>query len=863
MKRIAAIIITICMAATCVCTGIPQMAVTGDGPEAYAASYPKLKTIKYAATGNQRKDIIGFAKSQLGYKEGSNNNTYFGSWYGCNYAPWCAMFVVWSARKAGVAKSVIPSLATADRSWAKNKGIYHKSKHWGGSYTPKKGDLIYFSWSVRDYADHIGMVTGTGTENGTKCVYTIEGNKRDKVVEETYALSNKYILGYTSPKYEKKGASDQTEETTKLTAGAGEYILKYRDGLDETNNDEEDAIIPPVKGKFGTDLILSKTKFKRTGYTYTKVSIYRSSSGNTLYLCRDTATQTKEGWYQKSKIPEGYKRVYVKTGSALNISKSVSGTIYTAPVWKKKTYKITYDPNGGANAPAEQTKTHGTDLTLATEKPSGSALEFKGWSTDPTALSAQYQPGAVYKTDAALALYAVWGAPTYKVKTTAKVTVRSGAGKSYKGVASVASGKTLSISEEKNGWGRTSDGRWVELKYTQKVNVKEYRLEYTDDVDATKDDTHIIMPALVNYGSAVKTSTVKFVKAGHEYSEWQLYYLLNGKKVYLNHDKSGKEGWYASGKAPKGWTPVRVKAGDKLSVKTCVGDQIYITPVWNVIKYKVKYSANGGKKAPKQQTKTYGKALKLRKGKPTRKGYVFMGWATASNAAKAQYQPADKYKANSSVKLYAVWKKASAVNKVKTTDEVNKRKGPGIGYDVIGVLPKGKTVIIVKKKNGWGKLNGGGWISLSLTKKVSSKGSAKGSSNEDAVRQPDTSGDNFVVKVTTLAGLNARQEPEENSSAAEFHSWGEELTVTKVEDGWGLISESGSWIPLADTKISDGYTVKVTGDPLTQRAGPGKDFDTRGDLEPGTYDIAKIDGSWGKVRSTGYWIKLENTKRVN
>ena len=47
----------------------------------------------YTNTGNQRDDIIGVAKTQLGYTEGANNATKYGTWYGLPNQPWCAMFI--------------------------------------------------------------------------------------------------------------------------------------------------------------------------------------------------------------------------------------------------------------------------------------------------------------------------------------------------------------------------------------------------------------------------------------------------------------------------------------------------------------------------------------------------------------------------------------------------------------------------------------------------------------------------------------------------------------------------------------------------------------------------------------------------
>ena len=52
------------------------------------------------------KDIVDIALSQIGYKEGSGNNTKYGKWYGMNGAAWCHMFVSWCAYKCGESAAV-------------------------------------------------------------------------------------------------------------------------------------------------------------------------------------------------------------------------------------------------------------------------------------------------------------------------------------------------------------------------------------------------------------------------------------------------------------------------------------------------------------------------------------------------------------------------------------------------------------------------------------------------------------------------------------------------------------------------------------------------------------------------------------
>lgn len=110
---------------------------------------------------------------------------------------WCAWYVSNCAKAAGVSDSVVKRMTIADRDWYKSRGLYKKSKYRGGTYTPKPGDLIYFTWNGRDWAAHIGIVRSVSKST----VYTVEGNSSSKVRLKSYSLNSKYILGYSTPKY--------------------------------------------------------------------------------------------------------------------------------------------------------------------------------------------------------------------------------------------------------------------------------------------------------------------------------------------------------------------------------------------------------------------------------------------------------------------------------------------------------------------------------------------------------------------------------------------------------------------------------------------------------------------------------------
>ena len=92
--------------------------------------------------------------------------------------------------------------------------------------------------------------------------------------------------------------------------------------------------------------------------------------------------------------------------------------------------------------------------------------------------------------------------------------------------------------------------------------------------------------------------------------------------------------------------------------------------------YKVSYNANGGSGAPSAQTKWHGTALTLSSVKPTRAGYTFQGWGTASNDTTVDYAAGASYTANKAITLYAIWKVVapsapSGLSVVRNSDSKN------------------------------------------------------------------------------------------------------------------------------------------------------------------------------------------------
>lgn len=163
--------------------------------------------------------IISTAKSQIGTCEPDGDDKYIKvyneeteSKFNMNVF-WCAIFVSWVMIVCGIAKEVVLRFAscTAGMKWFINKGRWKNSKAYGGTYTPVRGILVFFS---KDYKlndpSHVGIVTDVCLPY----IKTVEGNTSDAVYERTYRIDNPYIIGYGVPSYADNVKADTKDNDT-------------------------------------------------------------------------------------------------------------------------------------------------------------------------------------------------------------------------------------------------------------------------------------------------------------------------------------------------------------------------------------------------------------------------------------------------------------------------------------------------------------------------------------------------------------------------------------------------------------------------------------------------------------------------
>lgn len=179
--------------------------------EAAAAGYPDYFPNTHRNTGSHIADLIGVAKTQLGYTELDSSGrpissssdggyTKYGDSFGEPNGAWCAYFISWCASKAGIPSSIVPRLGNCGSliDWYRGRSIYYSRS---SGYIPKPGDMVFFNWDGGSSAQHIGIVTGVSGGN----LYTIEGNTGGAegymCDGRTRELNGSYVLGYGVPKY--------------------------------------------------------------------------------------------------------------------------------------------------------------------------------------------------------------------------------------------------------------------------------------------------------------------------------------------------------------------------------------------------------------------------------------------------------------------------------------------------------------------------------------------------------------------------------------------------------------------------------------------------------------------------------------
>lgn len=361
---------------------------------------------------------------------------------------WCATTVSAAFIKAGMT-----SIAPTECSCPRMINLYKNIGRWieNDAYVPQPGDIIMYDWQDSGAgdnvgtADHVGIVESCDGANIT----VIEGNMSNSVGRRNLKVNGRYIRGYCCPDYASfvgsKPASkpiDSTDYSALIEKAVKAGDFKAAAKYEQKRNEKIDALIASgittyqktykyvsylnddklsveevakevIDGKWGTGTT-RKQKLTAAGYDYDEVQkmVNKLLAGNT------------------------------STSAALSVGDEVklkSGAKYTngsvIPTWV-------------INSKLYVRELRGDSVVFSTLKTGAiTGVADKKYFTKTGANS------------------------SYKVKVTADaLNVRSGPGTNYKINDVIRDKGTYVITEEKNGWGKLSNGKgWIALNYTKKV----------------------------------------------------------------------------------------------------------------------------------------------------------------------------------------------------------------------------------------------------------------------------------------------------------------------------------------------------------------------------------------------------------
>ncbi len=346
--------------------------------EPYLSSPYYSSLVAYELTGDMRQDVLSIAFTQIGYHEGDSeadmdglnvmgnknfveyNRLYGkldnGEGNGVSYGyAWCAAFVSWCLRQAGVPASLAKTEVSCIRmtNWFKENSTYHDLS---SGYTPLPGDLIMFHRG--DFKPHhVGLVVGV--KEGY--VYTIEGNSGGVVGPHMYKEKDSGIMGYCVPAYTVKEGAEYNFTMDAEASKPGQYIITA----------------DPLVVRAGAGTSHRQIGALKLGETV-EVTWCDGSWGRIDY-------KGQEGWISMT---------------------------YAVPM-AHLFYSVRYEVGEGKGGPTVQRKQPGESVTIAAEEPTQKGYTFGGWATEQPAKTVAYKAGDIYTADENLILYAIWNPEIY------------------------------------------------------------------------------------------------------------------------------------------------------------------------------------------------------------------------------------------------------------------------------------------------------------------------------------------------------------------------------------------------------------------------------------------------------------------
>ncbi len=505
----------------------------------------------------------------------------------------------------------------------------------GTTYSENSDAILYAIWQGKTYTVWFNAMGGTVSVSSMKVTYgspygdlptpTCEGFDFNGWYTDS-SLKNRASDSIVSVAADHDLYAKWTEKTY--------YIIFNSNG--GTGGDSQTK-------KYGESVTLSAATPTRAGFNFT-------------------------GWYTNAN-GTGY-----KYSNGDTYSDNVDIVLYAG--WERQKYTVTFDANGGTNAPEDIIKEYAIDLTLPTTVPVKTGYTFSGWNTAKSGTGKSFSVGGNFNLNATTTLYAQWAERSYIITYNANGGTDAPASQSKKhfsqesitlsttrptrvGYTFFSWNTNQNITGTSYSPGATYNTNadvtlyavWTTNKYTVSFDSN-CDIASPSDISVRYDSTYASLPLISRagytfngwYTSAIGgtkinySDTVKITKDITLYAHWSaktytVSFDSNGADIDIDDGKYAYDSVYNTlpaisreGYIFTGWYTAKT-GGTKINSSDIMKIPYDTTfyAVWRPIVYTVTLDYGTGKAETKEVTfdSEYGTLPE-----PTREGYIFTGWYT-------------------------------------------------------------------------------------------------------------------------------------------------------------------------------------------------------------------------------------------
>lgn len=257
-------------------------------------------------------------------------------------------------------------------------GCTSKSINYGDEYgtlcTPSKRGYAFVGWFDNNYKNS-PLNYYADTYSDLKEAFGYDANRLYKHYFEYGLKEGRRISQYIS--------SDiyNTEGNKTIYAGWKSVVYKIN-----YNANGGTGTMESDNAEFGTNVTIRSNGFTCDGYTFAG------------WTTKSDGTDDGYGW-------TGWSGTWNYADGQYGIAENKL-VLYAR--WEKNAYTISYNANGGSNAPANQSKSRDNSINLSSSKPTRTGYTFVNWNTKKDGSGTTYKAGASYNGNANLTLYAQW-----------------------------------------------------------------------------------------------------------------------------------------------------------------------------------------------------------------------------------------------------------------------------------------------------------------------------------------------------------------------------------------------------------------------------------------------------------------------